>query len=69
MNFLWNGVETMLTILTKLCQNSKTHPSIVKIKKHFKIKTIFSFSHTSEDDIVAIIKGLQNNKAGGGEIP
>ena len=47
----------------------KTHPSIVKIKKHFEIKTTFSFSPTSKDEIVAIIKGLQNNKAAGGEIP
>ena len=36
----------------------KTHPWIVKIKKHFKIKTTFSFSSTSKDAIVAIIKGL-----------
>ena len=47
----------------------KTHPSIVKIKKHFKISTTFSFSPTSKDEIVAIIKDLQNNKAVGGEIP
>ena len=47
----------------------KTHPSIVKIKKHFKINTTFSFSPTSKDEIVAIIKDLQNNKAAGGEIP
>ena len=46
----------------------KTHPSIVKNKKHFKIKTAFSFSPTSKDEIVAIIKGLGNNKAAGGEI-
>ena len=44
-----------------MCQNS-THPSIVKIKKHFKIKTTFSFSLTSKDEIVAIIKGLQNGE-------
>ena len=47
----------------------KTHPNIVKIKKHFKIKTIFSFSPTSKDEIVAMMKDLQNNKAGGGEVP
>ena len=46
-----------------------THPSIVKIKKHFKIKTTFSFSPTSKDEIVAIIKDLQTNKATDGEIP
>ena len=46
-----------------------THPSIVKFKKHFKIKTTFSFSPISKDEIVAIIKNLQNNKAAGGEIP
>ena len=47
----------------------KTHPSIVKIKKHFKIETTFSFIPTSKDEIVAIIKDLQNNKAAGREIP
>ena len=41
----------------------KTHPCIVKIKNHFKIKTTFSFSSTSKDAMVAIIKSLQNNKA------
>ena len=48
---------------------SKTHPSTVKIKKHFKIKTTFSFSPICKDEIVAIIKDLQNNKAAGGKIP
>ena len=47
----------------------KTHPSIVKIKKHFKTNTTSSFSPTSKDAIVAVIKDLQNNKATGGEIP
>ena len=47
----------------------KTHPSIIKIKKHFKIKTTFSFGLKSKDEIVAIIKDLQNNKAAGREIP
>ena len=47
----------------------KTHPSIVKIKKYFKINTTFLFSPTSKDEIVTIIKDLQNNKAVGGEIP
>ena len=47
----------------------KTHPNIVKIKRRFKINTTFSFSLTSKDEIVAIIKDLQNNKAAGGEIP
>ena len=47
----------------------KTHPSTVKIKKHFKTKTTFSFSPISKDEIVAIIKVLQINKAVGGEIP
>ena len=46
----------------------KTHLSIAKIKKHFKINTTFSFSLTSKDEIVAIIKDLQKNKATGGEI-
>ena len=43
-------------------RKSSTHPSIVKIKKHFKIKTTFSFSPTSKDEIVAIIKDLQNGE-------
>ena len=29
----------------------KTHPSIIKNKKHFKIKTTFSFSPTSKDEL------------------
>ena len=47
----------------------KTYPSIVKIKKYFKINTSFSFSPTSKNEIVAIIEDRQNNKAAGGEIP
>ena len=47
----------------------KTHPSIVKINEHFKIKTTFSFSPTSKDKIVAVIKDLHNNKASGEQIP
>ena len=47
--------------MTILCQNSKlTLPSIVKIKKHFKIKVTFSFSPVSKDEIVVIIKDLRN---------
>ena len=38
----------------------KTHPCIVKIKKHFKIKTTFSFSSTSI---------INNNKAVSAENP
>ena len=34
----------------------KTHLCIVKIKKHFKIRTTFSFSPISKDEIVGIIK-------------
>ena len=64
MNFLQNRAENMLARLTILC-HFKTHPSTVKIKKHFRIKTTFSFSPTSK----AVIKDLQNNKAAGGEIP
>ena len=59
--------------MTRLCQNSKlTLPSIVKIKKHFKIKVTFSFSPISKDEIVVIIKDLQNLQTfttSGGEIP
>ena len=46
----------------------KTHPSTVKIKNQFKIKTTFPFTLTSKDEIVAIIQVLQNNKAPGWEI-
>ena len=71
MNSLQNRVENMLTWLTILCQNSKlTLPSIVKIKKHFKIKVTFSFSPISKNEIVA--KNLQNLQTfitSGGEIP
>ena len=44
----------------------KTHPSIVKIEKHFKIKATFSFSPTSRYEIV---KDVQKNKATGGKVP
>ena len=47
----------------------KTHPCIVKIRKHCKIKTTFSFSSTSKDAMVAIIKSLQNNKAASAKNP
>ena len=57
--------DEIYNIVSKL----KTHPSIVKIKEHLKIKTTFSFSPISKDEIVAIIKDLQNNKTAGGEIP
>ena len=43
--------------------------NIVKIEKHFKTNTTFPFSPTSKDEIVAIIKNLQNNKATVGKIP
>ena len=47
----------------------ETHLSIVEIKKHLKINSTFSFSPTSKDEIVAIIKDPQNNITSGGEIP
>ena len=47
----------------------KAHPSTVKIEEHFKINTTFSFSPTSKDEIVTIIKDLQNKKAAGGQTP
>ena len=47
----------------------KTHPVTVKIKKYFNIKTTFSFSPACKDEIVAIIKDLQNDEVAGGEIP
>ena len=47
----------------------ETHLSIVEIKKPLKINTTFSFSPTSKDEIVAIIKDPQNNITSGGEIP
>ena len=37
--------------------------------KKIKIKTTFSFSYTRKDEIIAIIKVVQNNIAGSGEIP
>ena len=40
----------------------KTHPSIAKNRKHFRIKATFSFSPLSNGEVVAIIKDL-------GEIP
>ena len=55
--------------IDSILSKSKTHLSIVKIKRHFKINTTFSFSPASKGEIVAIIIDLQNNKAAGGGIP
>ena len=51
----------------------KANPSIAQIKKHFKTKTTFSYSPTSKDEALAIIKQIIvtqiiDNKAVGGEI-
>ena len=56
-------------MIDNIVSKFKTHPSIVKIKKYLKINNTFSFGPTSKDELVAIIKDLQNNKAAGGEIP
>ena len=68
MNFLKNQEENMLTRLT-IVSKFETLLNTVKIKKHFKTNTTFSFIPTSKDEIVAIIKDLQNNKATVGKIP
>ena len=76
MNFLQKCVENMLTRLSIFKTNpmwTKTNPSIAQIKKHFKTKTKFSYSPTSKDEIVAIIKQIIvkhiiDNKVIGGEI-
>ena len=45
------------------------HPSIVKIKEQYKVKSNFSFRLTTTEEIKAIIRDLPTNKAAGGEIP
>ena len=82
LNYFWQAVDSLdlyvfssephrvyADEIDNIVSKFKTHPCIVKIKKHFKIKTTFSFSSTSKDAIVAIIKSLQNNKATSAEIP
>ena len=45
----------------------RNHPSIVKIKEQYKVKSNFSFRLATAEEIKAIIREI--NKAAGGEIP
>ena len=47
----------------------RNHPSIVKIKEQYKVKSNFSFRLATTEEIKAIIRDLSTNKAAGGEIP
>ena len=47
----------------------RNHPSIVKIKEQYKVKSNFSFRLSTTEEIKAIIRGLPTNKAAGGEVP
>ena len=48
---------------------SRNHPSIVKIKEQYKVKSNFSFRLATTEEMKAIIRDLPTNKAAGGEIP
>ena len=61
--FPWKPRREYVDETDNIVSKFKTHPSTVKILKNFKIKTTFSFSPTSKDERVTIIKDLQNNKA------
>jgi len=45
------------------------HPSIIKIKKKFKLNEKFSFHEVSEDTVRKVVKNLPSDKASAGEIP
>ena len=47
----------------------RNHPSIVKIKEQYKVKSNFSFRLATTEEIKAIIRDLPTNKAARGEIP
>ena len=46
----------------------RNHPSIVKIKEQYKVKSNFSFRLATTEEIKAIIRDLPTNKVAGGEI-
>ena len=47
----------------------RNHPSIIKIKEQYKVKSNFSFRLATTEEIKAIIRDVPTNKAAGGEIP
>ena len=47
----------------------RNHPSIVKSKEQYKVKSNFSFKLATTEEVKAIIRDLPTNKAAGGEIP
>ena len=47
----------------------RNHPSIVKIKEQYKVKSNFSFRLATTEEIKAIIRDIPTNKAAGNEIP
>ena len=47
----------------------RNHPSIIKIKEQYKVKSNFSFRLATTEEIKAIIRDLPINKAAAGEIP
>ena len=63
--------ETSASIdqIDRIVYKFRSHPSIIKIKKHINTKEKFSFRLVSKEEIQAIIKDLPSNKASGGEIP
>ena len=67
MNFLMkrSAKDWMILITYKF----RDHPSIVNIKKRYKVKGNFSFKLATAEEIKAVIKDLPTNKAAGGEIP
>ena len=55
--------------INKIVYTFRNHPSIVKIKERYKVKSNFSFRLATTEEIKAIIRDLPTNKAAGGEIP
>ena len=59
------GLDDIDNIVSKF----RNHPSIVKIKEQYKVKSNFSFRLATTEEIKAIIRDLPTNEAAGGEIP
>ena len=61
---VWEGLDDINNIVYKF----KNHPSIVKIKKRYKVKGNFSFTLATTEEIKTIFSDIPTNKAAGCEI-
>ena len=61
---VWEGLDDINNIVYKF----KNHPSIVKIKKRYKVKGNFSFTLATTEEIKTIFSDIPTNKAAGCEM-